>query len=177
MDLAWLKSAVVALILKYIVKDAKWHCCKKACILKNAQWQLFQCANLLVGMQEDGLASEVHFQWGIEMGDHIQWYRFFCLLYFLGECPDGWLNAGELGGCYLFALNGPGLNWQQSVDYCASIGGFLTDILNQETETFLLSSGFGLGGQSNPNVVWWIGGNDIAQVSKYCKGLNNNTCH
>ena len=80
----------------------------------------------------------------------------------LGKCPDGWLNAGELGGCYLFAPNGPGLNWQQSVDYCASIGGYLTDILNQETETFLDNSGFV---QSNPNVRWWIGGNDIAQVS------------
>ena len=97
-----------------------------------------------------------------------------CVLYFLGECPDGWLNARELGGCYLFAPNGPGLNWQQSVDYCASIGGFLTDILNQETETFLESSGFG---QSNPNVNWWIGGNDIAQVSKYCKVLSINMCH
>ena len=82
---------------------------------------------------------------------------------YLGECPDGWLNAGELGGCYLFAPNGPGLNWQQSVDYCASIGGYLTDILNQETETFLDNSGFVL---ANPNVRWWIGGNDIAQVSK-----------
>ena len=97
-----------------------------------------------------------------------------CVLYFLGECPDGWLNAGELGGCYLFAPNGPGLNWQQSVDYCASIGGFLTDILNQETETFLESSGFV---ESNPDVRWWIGGNDIAQVSKYCKVLSNNMCH
>ena len=100
--------------------------------------------------------------------------EFFCLLYFLGECPDGWLNARELGGCYLFAPNGPGLNWQQSVDYCASIGGFLTDILNQETETFLESSGFV---QSNPNVRWWIGGNDIAQVSKYHKVLIINTRH
>ena len=85
-----------------------------------------------------------------------------CLTLLLGECPDGWLNAGELGGCYLFAPNGPGLNWQQSVAYCASNGGFLTDILNQETETFLENSGFV---QSNPNVRWWIGGNDIAQVS------------
>ena len=91
---------------------------------------------------------------------------FFCLLYFLGDCPDGWLNAGELGGCYLFAPNGPGLNWQQSADYCASIGGFLTDILNQETETFLESSGFV---ESNPDVRWWIGGNDITQVSIYFK--------
>ena len=100
--------------------------------------------------------------------------EFFCLLYFLGECPDGWLNAGELGGCYLFAPNGPGLDWQQSVAYCTSIGGFLTDILNQETETFLESSGFV---QSNPNVRWWIGGNDIVQVRKYHKVLIINTCH
>ena len=87
----------------------------------------------------------------------------------LGKCPDGWLNAGELGGCYLFAPNGPGLDWQQSVDYCASIGGYLTDILNQETEDFLANSGFL---QSNPTVRWWIGGDDIAQVStcyKYFK--------
>ena len=61
---------------------------------------------------------------------------------YLGNCPDGWLNAGQLGGCYLFNPNGPGLNWQQSVDFCNSIGGYLTDILNQETETFLDNSGF-----------------------------------
>ena len=50
----------------------------------------------------------------------------------------------------------------------------MTDILNQETETFLESSGFV---ESNPDVRWWIGGNDIAQVSKYRKVLIINTCH
>ena len=75
------------------------------------------------------------------------------------------MNAGELGGCYIFAIgDGTALNWQQSRDYCESIGGFLTDILNQETQDFLDNSGFRL--QSNPEILWWIGGNDIENVSK-----------
>ena len=81
----------------------------------------------------------------------------------IGDCPSGWLNAGDLGGCYIFAFgDGTGLNWQQSKDYCGSIGGFLTDILNQETQDFLDNSGFI---QSNPLIRWWIGGNDIENVS------------
>ena len=87
-------------------------------------------------------------------------YKIFSLI---GDCPSGWLNAGELGGCYIFAIgDGTALNWQQSKDYCESIGGFLTDILNQETEDFLANSGFI---QSNPLKRWWIGGNDIENVS------------
>ena len=81
----------------------------------------------------------------------------------IGDCPSGWLNAEELSGCYIFAIgDGTGLNWQQSKDYCESIGGFLTDILNQETQDFLANSGFI---QSNPAKRWWIGGNDIQNVS------------
>ena len=77
-------------------------------------------------------------------------------------CPNDWLNAGALG-CYIFAIgDGTGLNWQQSKDYCESIGGFLTDILNQETQDFLENSGII---QSNPSIRWWIGGNDIENVS------------
>ena len=82
--------------------------------------------------------------------------------FILGECPSGWLNAGELGGCYLFSPDGPGINWDQARDFCESVGGFLADILNQETQDFIDDSGFF---QSYPNVNWWIGANDIANVS------------
>ena len=82
--------------------------------------------------------------------------------FILGECPSGWLNAGELGGCYLFSPDGPGINWEQARAFCESVGGFLTDILNQETQDFIDGSGFF---QSHPDVNWWIGANDIANVS------------
>ena len=83
----------------------------------------------------------------------------------IGDCPSGWLNAEELGGCYIFAIgDGTGLNWQQSKDYCESIGGFLTDILNQETEDFLDNSGF-IQDPLTQTLTWWIGGNDIENVS------------
>ena len=84
------------------------------------------------------------------------------------------MNAGDLGGCYIFAIgDGTGLNWQQSKDYCESIGGFLTDILNQETEDFLANSGFI---QSNPLKRWWIGGNDIENVSNLILLLSSLKC-
>ena len=79
-----------------------------------------------------------------------------------GECPSGWLNAGELGGCYLFAPTGPGLDFYQAKDFCVSVGGYLTDILNQETQDFLDNSGFR---QSYPAISWWVGGCDNAIVS------------
>ena len=82
--------------------------------------------------------------------------------FILGECPSGWLNAGELGGCYLFSPDGPGINWDQARAFCESVGGFLTDILNQETQDFIAGSEFF---QSHPNVNWWIGANDNANVS------------
>ena len=83
--------------------------------------------------------------------------------FIIGECPSGWINAGELGGCYLFSPNGPGINWDQARAFCESVGGFLTDIPNQETQDFINESGFF---QSYPNVNWWIGANDIANVSQ-----------
>ena len=83
------------------------------------------------------------------------------IIFILGECPSGWLNAGELGGCYLFSPDGPGINWDQARDFCESVGGFLADILNQETQDFIDESGFF---QSHPDVCWWIGANDIENV-------------
>ena len=79
-----------------------------------------------------------------------------------GECPSGWLNGGELGGCYRFYPNGPDLDFYQAKDFCVSEGGFLTDILNQETQDFLDNSGFR---QRYPSISWWIGGCDNAIVS------------
>ena len=90
------------------------------------------------------------------------------------------MNAGDLGGCYIFAIgDGTGLNWQQSKDYCESIGGFLTDILNQETLDFLDNSGF-IQDPLTQTLTWWIGGNDIENVSNIngidFKVIINSTC-
>ena len=67
-----------------------------------------------------------------------------------------------MNGCYSFHPNGPGINWDQAKAFCESVGGFLADILNQETQDFIDGSGFF---QSHPDVNWWIGANDIANVS------------
>ena len=48
--------------------------------------------------------------------------------FILGECPNGWLNAGELCGCYLFSPDGPILNWEEARAFFESVGCFLTDI-------------------------------------------------
>ena len=48
--------------------------------------------------------------------------------FILGECPNGWLNAGELGGCYLFSPDGPIINWEEARGFFESVGCFLTDI-------------------------------------------------
>ena len=80
--------------------------------------------------------------------------------FFLGTCPNGWVNAGDLGGCYLFSASGMGVDWYDAVDYCESNfeNSYLADILDQETQDFITE-------EVNPSVSYWIGGNDITIVS------------
>ena len=82
----------------------------------------------------------------------------------LGTCPAGWLNAGALGGCYLFSPTGPALDWYEAVDYCESNfdESYLADILDQETQEFIEDSDIL---QSYPLVSYWIGGSDTETVS------------
>ena len=83
---------------------------------------------------------------------------------FLGTCPAGWLNAGALGGCYLFSPSGAGIDWDEAVDYCESNfdDSYLADILDQETQEFIEDQEIL---QSYPLVSYWIGGSDTETVS------------
>ena len=83
---------------------------------------------------------------------------------FLGTCPNGWVNAGALGGCYLFSPTGAGIDWDEAVDYCESNfdDSYLADILDQETQEFIEDQEIL---QSYPLVSYWIGGSDTETVS------------
>ena len=74
----------------------------------------------------------------------------------LGICPTGWIEFNDY--CYLFAKNGPGVNWYNARDYCASAGGILADILDQKTQDFVKQSG-------DSNIFWWLGGYKTSTVS------------
>ena len=89
------------------------------------------------------------------------------LKYLLEPCPDGWVDGRQIGAhgaCYLFANNGDGLNWNEAKEYCTSNGGYLTDILDQETQDFIAVTS-----ENFPGITWWIGGNDFEKVC--CKHL------
>ena len=62
--------------------------------------------------------------------------------------------------CYQFAENAPLGDYDQAKAYCLTQGGYLTDILDQETQDFLLSNIPSVSG-----VNWMAGANDIATVS------------
>ena len=62
--------------------------------------------------------------------------------------------------CYKFALDAALGDYDQAKAYCLTQGGYLTDILDQETQNFLLSNI-----PSDSGIVWMIGANDIETVS------------
>ena len=51
-------------------------------------------------------------------------------------------------------------DYDQAKDYCLTQGGYLTDILDQETQALLLSNI-----PSDSGIAWMAGANDIATVS------------
>ena len=55
------------------------------------------------------------------------------------------------------------MDWYEAVDYCESNfdNSYLADILDQETQDFIDSEYV----QTNPSVSYWLGGNDITNVS------------
>ena len=55
------------------------------------------------------------------------------------------------------------MDWYEAVDYCESNfdNSYLSDILDQETQDFIDSEYL----QTNPSVSYWLGGNDITNVS------------
>ena len=79
------------------------------------------------------------------------------------SCPDGWVDGREIGGhggCYLFANDGDGLNWNEAKQFCEFVNGYLTDIWDQETQDFIATTS-----NDFPTVTWWIGRNN--SVSTY----------
>ena len=55
------------------------------------------------------------------------------------------------------------MDWYEAVDYCESNFGnsYLADVLDQETQDFIDSEYL----QTYPSVSYWLGGNDITNVS------------
>ena len=76
------------------------------------------------------------------------------------ECPEGWLQ--NLGHCFLFGSDGLG-SYAEAREYCKEKGGFLAEISNEQTNTFLVDN------MKRTSELqkkwWWIGANDIANVS------------
>jgi len=80
-------------------------------------------------------------------------------------CPDGWVDGrkiGEHGGCYLFANDGPGVNWNEAKEFCNDNGGYLADIMDQETQDFIAKTSGNF-----PEATWWIGGNDFNKAGEF----------
>merc|ERR1712172_387230 len=69
-------------------------------------------------------------------------------------CPDGWVDGrkiGEHGGCYLFANDGQGVNWNEAKEFCEANGGYLADIMDQETQDFIAKTSGNF-----PEATWWM---------------------
>ena len=60
-------------------------------------------------------------------------------------------------------MSSNGVTYNEAITICESNGGFLTDILNQETQDLLANFGRS---QNYQDLVWTLGGNDFANVSK-----------
>ena len=49
-----------------------------------------------------------------------------------------WIDGGKLGRCFLFVKKQDlVLEWTEANEYCKERGGFLTDVLNQDTFDFI----------------------------------------
>ena len=78
-------------------------------------------------------------------------------------CPNGWLSGldKKYGECYKFATETFAGTYDNAKNYCISeYGGYLTDILNQQTQDFLASN---IPGELR--FRWIIGGNKNEAVS------------
>ena len=53
-----------------------------------------------------------------------------------------------------------GVSWYGAKEFCESKGGFLADVLNQETQDFINKRTQ----QDYHTTDWWLGGNDIQKV-------------
>jgi len=71
-----------------------------------------------------------------------------------GACEDGWEEVS--GSCFFFEMTQ--MPWTDASIFCQSLGGYLAEIEDDETETQLLGL---LSSHSDGNCPFaWIGGND-----------------
>ena len=77
----------------------------------------------------------------------------------LFSCPEGWLDSPD--GCFYFATDVEAKTWDEAVGYCQELGGYLAEVLNEETQNFLVEEATNLGTSTN----WWLGATDQDLVS------------
>ena len=77
----------------------------------------------------------------------------------LFSCPEGWLDSPD--GCFYFPTDVWAMNWEEAVGYCQELGGYLAEVLNDETQRFLVEQATSLGTSTN----WWLGATDKRSVS------------
>ena len=77
----------------------------------------------------------------------------------LFSCPEGWLDSPE--GCFYFATDVGPMTWDMAVGHCQELGGYLAEVLNDETQRLLVEQATALGTSTN----WWLGATDQASVS------------
>ena len=75
------------------------------------------------------------------------------------SCPNGWISSPH--GCFLFPIDVEPKTWNESVEYCQGLGGYLAEVLDDETQRFLVKEATALGTSTN----WWIGATDEESVS------------
>jgi hypothetical protein len=75
------------------------------------------------------------------------------------SCPEGWLDSPE--GCFHFATDVETKTWDEAVEYCQELGGYLAEVLNEESQRFLVAEATALGESTN----WWLGATDQELVS------------
>ena len=75
------------------------------------------------------------------------------------SCPEGWVRSPD--GCFFFAIDVQKKNWDKAIEYCEEIGGYLAEVLNDETQQFLVEQATAL----NTSTSWWLGATDQEWVS------------
>ena len=89
----------------------------------------------------------------------------------LFSCPEGWLDSPD--GCFYFPTDVWAMNWEEAVGYCQELGGYLAEVLNDETQRFLVEQATSLRTSTN----WWLGATDQASVSFFCILVSVNQSH
>ena len=70
------------------------------------------------------------------------------------SCPEGWITSPH--GCFFFAIDIEPKTWEESVEYCEELGGYLAEVNNDEIQTLLVEEATAL----DPSTNWWLGATD-----------------